>query len=336
MFLRENQEQFEKAHLSSRAALSATALRERPIEKCTVRTEFQRDRDRIIHTRAFRRLKGKTQVFISPKGDHYRTRLTHTLEVSQISRTISRALLLNEDLTEAIAMGHDLGHTPFGHTGEFVLDRLVESGFCHYLQSLRVVEVIEDLNLTKEVRDGIRGHSGGAELPNTLEGQIVRIADRIAYINHDIDDAIRSGILSETDLPREFIQVLGKTHGERINAMVSDMIRNSWEKDLIQMSPEMEKATLGIRTFLFENFYLGPFARAENAKAQHVVESLYQYYLKNPDKIPSNGVKYQQGEELHKVVDFVAGMTDRYAMEKYEDVFLPKPWTFVTQHAEME
>lgn len=336
MFLRQDQEKFEKEHLSPRAALSVNARRERPIEKCPVRTEFQRDRDRIIHTRAFRRLKDKTQVFISPKGDHYRTRLTHTMEVSQISRTIARALRLNEDLTEAIAIGHDLGHTPFGHAGEFALDRLLEKSFSHYLQSLRVVEVIENLNLTWEVRDGIRGHSGGSEPPKTLEGQIVRIADRIAYINHDIDDAIRSGILLESDLPQEFIRVLGKSHGERINAMVMDMIRSSWDQDTIQMSPVIEKAMMGLRTFLFENFYLGPLAKAENAKAQYIVESLYHHYLKHPDQIPSNGVKYREGEEVQMVVDFVSGMTDRYAMEKYEEIFLPRPWTFVTPRTEIE
>lgn len=331
MFTRELQEKFELEHLSKYAAKSANSKgRSKHIEPCPLRTEYQRDRDRIIHSKAFRRLKYKTQVFISPKGDHYRTRLTHTIEVSQISRTIARALRLNEDLTEAIVMGHDLGHTPFGHTGEAVIDQILrerghEEGFSHYKQSIRIADVIEELNLTYEVKDGIGGHSSGTKLPDTLEGQIVRIADRIAYINHDIDDAIRSGLLSKNDLPKEYLSVLGDTHGDRISTMVLDMVENSWDKPTIQMSPEIEKATMGLRKFLFENFYLCTDTMNQNKKAQFVVRSLFEYYEKNIGQIPPNDVNYKEND-IQKVVDYVASMTDRFAIAKYEELFMPAPW----------
>ncbi len=331
MFDRISQEKAELERLSKYAAKSINSKgRSKPLEPCPLRTEYQRDRDRIVHSKAFRRLKYKTQVFISPRGDHYRTRLTHTIEVSQISRTIARALRLNEDLTEAIAMGHDLGHTPFGHTGEAIISQLLrergrEDGFSHYTQSIRIADIIEDLNLTYEVKDGIGGHSSGSKLPDTLEGQIVRIADRIAYINHDIDDAIRSGILSKDDLPKEYLSVLGDTHGDRISTMVLDMAENSWDRPTIRMSPEIESATMGLRKFLFENFYLCTDTMNQNRKAQSVVKALFEYYEKHQDKIPPNGVEYKDND-IQKVVDYVASMTDRFAIAQYEELFLPSPW----------
>lgn len=322
--LRKQQENFEQDYLSPLAAKSSKSYgRLIPEESCVIRTEFQRDRDRIIHSKAFRRLKHKTQVFISPKGDHYRTRLTHTLEVSQIARTIARALKLNEDLTEAIAMGHDLGHTPFGHTGESILDKLLPSGFRHNEQSERIVKFIENLNLTKETIDGIRNHTGSC-IPLTLEGQIVRIADRIAYLNHDIDDSIRAGIMSLSDLPSNTIQVLGQKCSERISVMVYSTVNASLDKDKIQMDPEIQEMTDVLRSWMFANIYLGPKERIkEREKIERVITSLYEYYQSNPHLLSDYCAIH--GDPPERIVaDYIAGMTDRYATEKFKTLFLPQ------------
>jgi len=323
-------ERREAGYLSRYAVLSArTRGRAFPEEPCLVRTEFQRDRDRIIHSKAFRRLKHKTQVFIAPEGDHYRTRLTHTLEVAQIARTVARALRLNEDLTEAIALGHDLGHTPFGHAGEEVLNKVFPPGFRHNEQSLRIVEKLEGdkgLNLTWEVRDGILNHTGPGK-PATLEGRIVKIADRIAYINHDIDDAIRAGIIGVADLPRESIQILGDRHKTRINTMVLDLIEQSWDKPEIAMSETVRQATDELRNFLFQHVYIGSLAKKEEQKARRIIKILYQYYLENPASLPLEQQKKAEREGLARcVVDYVAGMTDRFAIKTFENYFLPLPW----------
>lgn len=303
-------------------------------EKCTIRTDFQRDRDRIIHSKSFRRLKHKTQVFLAPEGDHFRTRLTHTLEVSQIGRTLGRALRLNEDLIEAIALGHDLGHTPFGHTGERVLNRLHPKGFKHNEQSVRVVDFLEHknnkigLNLTYEVREGIRHHSGEV-FSNTLEGQIVKYADRIAYINHDIDDAIRAGVIKEEDLPKESIEILGRTHGDRINNMILDIIKNSMEKNKITMSTEIGKATNSLREYMFQHVYLNNEAKSEESKAQYIIEELYKYYLKNIKKLPMEHLSIYKSLQCDKediICDYIAGTTDRYIVNLFNNIFIPKPW----------
>ena len=311
-----------------------------PIPLDPFRTEFQRDRDRVIHCKAFRRLSHKTQVFLAPEGDHYRTRLTHTLEVSQIARSIARALALNEDLTEAIALAHDLGHTPFGHTGEDALDEALRAlhasdpasspgGYRHNVQSLRIVERLEyegrGLNLTWEVRDGIVGHTGD-ELPKTLEGRIVRIADRIAYVNHDVDDAVRAGVLAETDLPAAPLDVLGKTHGQRITTMVNDMIATSAASGDIGMSERVWQSMMELRTFLFENVYFSERAKAEEPKARAVVTALFAHYHSNPDDLPVSERPDSSQEVTQSVVDYVAGMTDRYAIREYERLFVPKKW----------
>ncbi|MCL2746665.1 MAG: deoxyguanosinetriphosphate triphosphohydrolase, partial [Coriobacteriia bacterium] len=328
--------------------------RERQRSLDDYRTEFQRDRERILHCKSFRRLSHKTQVFLAPEGDHYRTRMTHTLEVAQIARSIARTLALNEDLTEAIALGHDLGHTPFGHTGEAALDEvlseLAQSGrfpdaparFNHAVQSLRVVEELEyegvGLNLCQETRDGILGHSG-KHMPMTLEGQIVRTADRIAYINHDIDDALRAGVLSEEDVPTDYCVVLGNNAPERITTLVQDMIEASAGKDHIELSPAVGEAMLGLRNFLFENVYLSPRAKAEEPKAKNLVKALFKYYIDNIDEVPVE-YRYKQDktkrdtveksisevEHVQSCIDFVAGMTDRYALRLYEDLFVPSSW----------
>ena len=328
LLMRELLEEREEKMLSPWAALSkATQGRERAEEKCSLRTEYQRDRDRIIHSKAFRRLKHKTQVFISPEGDHYRTRLTHTLEVAQIARTIARALALNEDLAEAIALGHDLGHTPFGHAGEEALNEVFSQGFKHNEQSLRVVETIErgkGLNLTLEVRDGILNHTG-PNLPFTLEGQIVRIADRIAYINHDIDDALRAGIINITDLPQDCLEVLGEEHSMRINTMVRDMVENSWEKDLIRMSPTVQQATDRLRTYLFDHVYIGSLAKREEEKAKRLIRDLFYFFAEYPEKIPS-GMRRLEDDKERWACDYVAGMTDRYITFQYQKYFLPANW----------
>ncbi|HHW40766.1 MAG TPA: deoxyguanosinetriphosphate triphosphohydrolase [Syntrophomonadaceae bacterium] len=321
----------EREYLSRYATLSACSRgREREEAPCQVRTAFQRDRDRIIHSKAFRRLKHKTQVFIAPEGDHYRTRITHTLEVSQISRTIARALRLNEDLTEAIALGHDLGHTPFGHSGEQALNEVFPPGFRHNEQSLRVVEKLEGrggLNLTWEVRDGILHHTGPG-IPATLEGQIVKIADRIAYINHDIDDALRAGIIREEDLPKESLEVLGTSHKSRINTMVVDMIENSWEKDTISMGEAVQRATDLLRDYLFKNVYIGSVAKQEEQKARRIIKMLYRFYVEQPEFLPPEFQEKIEAEGIERcVVDYVAGMTDRFAIRTFEKYFLPFAWS---------
>ena len=327
---REIVEQREREQLSPYAKLSSETLgREKPIEPCPVRTEFVRDRDRIIHCKSFRRLKHKTQVFLSPVGDHYRTRLTHTLEVSQIARTIARGLLLNEDLTEAIAMGHDLGHTPFGHSGENVLNKLVPGGFEHNVQSLRIVEKLENgvgLNLTFEVRDGILNHKKSGH-PATLEGVCVSLADRVAYVNHDIDDAIRAGLLTNEMLPQSCIETIGATHGQRINALILDILAVSSGKPYVRMSDEMNAEFDKLRDFLFDHLYHNSTAKAEEGKAEGVVETLYKYYLEHIDLLPGDFTKYIEEDGPERIAaDYIACMTDRYAVREYERLFVPKDW----------
>ncbi len=328
MNIREEWERQEEERLSPYAALSAQSKgREREIAPCTVRTAFQRDRDRIIHCKSFRRLKYKTQVFLSPRGDHYRTRLTHTLEVAQVARTLARALRLNEDLAEAVALGHDLGHTPFGHIGEATLDRLMEGGFDHNVQSLRMVEKLENdgagLNLTWEVRDGIRHHSGEGE-PQTLEAWCVRRADRIAYINHDIDDAIRAGILQPSQLPRSCLLALGETHGERINTMILDIIQHSQGRPRVAMSPEVERASNDLRDFLFEKVYHDSWRKREEERCDAVLTALFQYYQEHPEQMPGEYVEigFTEGSQ-RAVCDFLACMTDRYAIDQFTEIFVP-------------
>ena len=330
MNLREKFEEREKQYLSPYATLSCESRgRAKPEEKCDMRTEFQRDRDRIIHSKAFRRLKHKTQVFLSPEGDHYRTRLTHTLEVAQIARTVARALDLNEDLTEAIALGHDLGHTPFGHAGERSLDKLCAEGFRHNEQSLRVVNVLErrgGLNLTHEVRDGILCHTGD-KMPQTPEGCIIRFADKIAYINHDIDDAVRGGVISESDIPKRFASVLGRNHSDRIDAMIKGIITASMGKPEITMEPEIQDAMMGLRKFMFENVYLNPYAKAEEEKSFGLIKALYEMFLDNPELITEGIRKISCSEDIKIIVrDHIAGMTDRYAISLYNKYFVPKSW----------
>ena len=328
-------ERLEEETLSSYATLSKnTRGREIPIEPCQIRTAFIRDRDRILHSKSFRRLKHKTQVFLSPQGDHYRTRLTHTLEVSQIARTISRALRLNEDLTEAISMGHDLGHTPFGHSGEDVLDELLPNGFEHNVQSLRVVEKLENdgegLNLTFEVRDGILHHKKNGT-PATLEGYVVSLADRIAYINHDIDDAIRAGVLKESDLPQECVRVLGNSHGKRINTMILDVVEQSAGKPRVCMSERMYAQFDALRDFMFDNVYKNPKAKSEEEKAKRVINELFEYYLAHIELLTGEYAKYLaiDGKE-RAVADYIAGMTDNYAVSEYMRIFVPKAWMDLT------
>lgn len=332
MFSRVEQLKWEKKRLSPYACLSSESKGRVNKEKdCDIRTIFQHDRDRIIHSKAFRRLKHKTQVFISPEGDHYRTRLTHTLEVSQIARTIARALNLNEDLVEAIALGHDLGHTPFGHAGEAALSEIAEEEFKHNVHSLRVVDLLEKrgngkrgLNLSIEVRDGIVNHTGDTK-PETLEGQIVRIADRVAYINHDIDDALRAGIISQNDLPKAAISILGETHSERIDVMVRDIINSSWQQNEIKRSESIKTATGDLRTFLFENVYIGSEGKSEEGKAKRLLKLLFEFFMDNINKLPA---EYLEFEKNHKkaVVDYIAGMTDRYAINLGRKFFIPTPW----------
>lgn len=329
--IRQQSEEFEKMILSPFAVLSCRSRgRTRHQEPCPVRTEFQRDRDRILHSKSFRRLKHKTQVFIAPEGDHYRTRMTHTLDVAQIARTISRALRLNEDLTEAIALGHDLGHTPFGHTGEMILDKITENGFKHNVHSLRVVEVLEEsgkgLNLTWEVRDGILNHTKSCS-PSTLEGQVVSLSDRIAYINHDIDDALRAKVIFPDDIPKGCVETLGKTHGERINCMIMDTISESLDKPVIAMSAETAKATERLRDFMFERVYLDSLAKTEEEKAMYVIKQLYEHFFEKSDSLPDEYLclKEQYGKE-QAICDYIAGMTDRYAVRMFHALFVPSPW----------
>ena len=322
---------YEKQTLSEYACLTSnTRGRERPVEPCQVRTEFQRDRDRIIHSQSFRRLMNKTQVFLAPMGDHYRTRMTHTLEVTQIARIIARALRLNEDLTEAAALGHDIGHTPFGHAGEYAMQKCFDPEFTHYKQSLRVVEKLENngqgLNLTWEVRDGIVNHTGKC-MASTLEGVIVKFADRIAYINHDIDDACRAGILSISDIPRELRDILGERHSQRINTMVTSIIRESTGKPVIGMEPEIREATDALREFLFERVYRNPVAKSEESKAQEMLMRLFEHYVQHPDAMPELYRRNTEIESVERCVcDFLSGMTDRYAIEVYSDLYIPKVW----------
>ena len=331
MTIRERLEQEEHLRLASYATFADKSRgRDRQEPERDDRTCYQRDADRILHSRAFRRLMHKTQVFLQPEGDHYRTRMTHTLEVSRIGRTIARALRLNEDLTEAIVMGHDLGHTPFGHAGELALTEVLGKPFYHNEQSLRVVEKLEKngegLNLTYEVRRGIVGHTG-PEIPETLEGQIVRYADRIAYINHDIDDAVRAGILKNQDIPREIAAVLGETHSERINTLVGDMIAASLDKPEVRMTEEIEQAMLSLREFMFERVYRNPVAKSEESKARLIIQELYRYYLANPDKLPADFQPQLDIEGLPRVVcDYVAGMTDKYAIYKFSELYIPSAW----------
>jgi len=296
-----------------------------------MRTDFQRDIDRIVHCKAFRRLKHKTQVFLEPEGDHYRTRMTHTLEVSRIARTIARGLRLNEDLTEAAALGHDLGHTPFGHAGERILNEIMPGGFEHNVQSLRVVERLENggagLNLTWEVRNAILCHTGD-DAADTLEGRIIRLADQIAYINHDIDDAIRGGIIFPMDIPLSASQVLGFTHGERIDALVTDIIRESEGRNAVRQSEECRKAMVELREFMFRAVYYNPVAKGEESKAQDMIRRLYDHYRRYPDKLPAEfqEIRLMEGEE-RAVCDYIAGMTDKYAVEQFGDIAIPKAWT---------
>ncbi|HEX3693345.1 MAG TPA: deoxyguanosinetriphosphate triphosphohydrolase [Solirubrobacteraceae bacterium] len=324
-------QRLEAAELSEHAERSYPPLRVRAEADCELRTPFQRDRDRIVHCKAFRRLTHKTQVFVSPLGDHYRTRLTHTLEVTSISRTVARALRLNEDLTEAIGLGHDLGHPPFGHIGEEALDACLrkrfEREFRHYEHSLRVVEVLErggeGLNLTEQVREGIARHSSRAPLPRTLEGRIVRVIDRVAYINHDIDDAIRAGLLDERDLPSEPIAVLGRTGSERIDALVHDMVECSERAGDIVQSAQAGTAMAQLREFMFERVYLGPAVRAERERILKVVRTLFEHYADRPESIPDDGGV--PGAALgERVTDYLAGMTDRYCIRAYTDLEVPR------------
>lgn len=335
MLLREDLEKREFAVLSPLAAKSALSKgRAQEEEKCALRTEFQRDRDRIIHSKSFRRLMHKTQVFLAPEGDHFRTRLTHTIEVSQIARTIARSLNLNEDLTEAIALGHDLGHTPFGHNGEDVLNSIHPGGFAHNVQSLRVVDVLESsasrtgMNLTAEVRDGILHHTGGSQ-PFTLEGQIVKLSDRIAYINHDIDDALRSSVISMEDIPASSLELFGSSHRERINNMVTDVIRNSDGRDEIRQSAAYKEELDRLRSFMFSHVYKsGRVKREEDlAKVEVVISSLYEYFLKHPRRLPRELQEIARRDGINEAVkDYVAGMTDRFALNIYTELFVPKSW----------
>lgn len=321
----------EEEYLSPYAFLTKnTRGREKEIEPCQNRTEFQRDRDRILHCKSFRRLMHKTQVFFSPTDEHYRTRMTHTLEVTQVARIIARALRLNEDLCEAAALGHDLGHTPFGHAGESAMQRCFSPDFTHYKQSLRVVDFLENdgegMNLTFEVRDGILNHTGDC-MAATLEGVIVKFADRIAYINHDIDDACRAGILTPDDIPADLVKILGSTHSERINTMVTSVIEASRDTNAINMTPEIYEATMALRNFLKKNVYVDSLAKAEEDKAKDLLVCLYQYYSENPEKMPALYQRNISRDGIGRCVcDYVAGMTDRYAIAQYEDIFIPKVW----------
>lgn len=342
MNIREQSEEIERRILSPYAALSAeTRGRMVPEEPCSIRTDYQRDRDRIIHSKSFRRMKHKTQVFLSPTDDHYRTRLTHVIEVSQIARTISKALRLNEDLTEAIALGHDLGHTPFGHAGEAALNEIYPGGFKHVIHSLRVVDVLEKggkgLNLTYEVRDGIAKHSKGMGAvdnpkyrPETLEGQVVRISDLVAYANHDLDDAIRAGIITIDDVPKECVDALGRTNSERINRMVTDIITETlkFEGEKVASSAEVEQAMVELRGYLFNTVYMNEKIKNNFLKANKVIRELYQYFCENESELRKHYNKgVREGETIERTVcDFIAGMTDSYAISMYESIFLPRRW----------
>lgn len=337
---REKAERMEELYLSPYACKSSqTKGRLEDEIECDVRTAFQRDRDRVIHSKAFRRLKHKTQVYIAPKKDHYRTRLTHTLEVAQIARTMAKALRLNDSLVEAIALAHDLGHTPFGHIGEKVLNSLHSKGFRHYEQSIRVVEFLEPhghlwgMNLTHEVKDGIRNHTGNLK-GETAEAALIKYADRIAYINHDIDDSIRAGILEESDLPKEYTEVLGHSHGERINTLVLDVIRNSEDKAEPTMSQRINQAMMGLRSFLFQEVYDNKNVRTDQPKAEFVLYNLYEYYRKDLKRLPEAHLALyspknpyaKDASDEDKICDYIAGMTDGYVVNLFKELFLPKEW----------
>ncbi|RRR76141.1 MAG: deoxyguanosinetriphosphate triphosphohydrolase [Candidatus Viridilinea halotolerans] len=347
---REYQEALEARILSPLAAQSATAVRERTEPPCPLRTAYQRDRDRILHSKPFRRLKHKTQVFIAPLGDHYRTRLTHTLEVTQVARTVARALHLNEDLTEAIGLGHDLGHAPFGHAGETALTRIFVEHFRHNEQSRRIIEVLErngqGLNLTYAVREGIYLHSKARRdimttawgTASTLEGQLIKICDSVAYINHDIDDALRAGVLHQADLPVAVLDILGHTHGERLHTMVGDLVDCNWwatgegdppDPPLISMSPSILAATNELRDFMYREVYLAPQSKADDSKVRFVIETLFAHFVQHPDQLPADllAINRVRGEAIERaVVDYIAGMTDRYALEIFKRIFMPRTW----------
>lgn len=333
MTIREQLEIRESEYLSPYASLSMNSMgRDVEEEQCDIRPVYQRDRDRILHSKSFRRLKDKTQVFLTPEGDHYRTRLTHTLEVSQNARTIAKALRLNEDLVEAIALGHDLGHTPFGHAGERALNRVCPEGFEHNIQSVRVVEVLEKggegLNLTKEVRDGILNHQTNS-MPHTLEGKIVRFSDKIAYIHHDMDDAMRARVLCEEDIPKELRNTLGDTTTKRFDKFIHDIITNSEGKDDICMSDEIAQAMSDMRRFMFENVYTNPIVKGEETKAERLTENLYFYYLEHSDMLPSEYINLMKlrGDSLERVVcDYVSSMSDRFAVTRFHEIFMPNSW----------
>ncbi|MCQ2433620.1 MAG: deoxyguanosinetriphosphate triphosphohydrolase [Oscillospiraceae bacterium] len=327
MTIREELEQIERSYLCEYACPSTAAVRRRAEEPCPYRTEFQRDRDRILHSSAFRRLKRKTQVFLSPIGDHYRTRLTHTLEVAQIARTMARALRLNEDLTEAIALGHDLGHSPFGHAGEAALNSICPFGYKHYIQSVRVVHYIEKdgrgLNLSMQVKNGIACHTN--RISQTEEGNLVRLADRIAYINHDIDDAIRGGILRSSDLPRDCVEILGDTKSKRITTMIASVIENGPQS--VGMKPGIQQAHDNLHTFLCENVYKNSAAKLDEPKAKDLILRLYDYYIRNIDKLPRDYKHIAERMNNHRAVcDYIAGMSDDYAIWMYEKIFVPRSW----------
>lgn len=331
MTIRQRTENIEKQILSPRAALSSQSRgRERPEESDAIRTCYQRDRDRVLHSKAFRRLKQKTQVFLSPEGDHYRTRLTHTLEVSQIARTIARALQLNEDLTEAIALGHDLGHTPFGHAGERALNALSPGGFAHYRQSLRVVDKLErggkGLNLTWEVRNGIVTHTKG-DWAATLEGCCVRRADHIAFLNHDIEDAITAGVLREEQLPPDAVRVLGHTKSQRITTMITDLVQNSLESEIPVFSEEVNEAYELLRDFMYSTVYVDPVAKREESKVEKLIGDLYEKILAEPELLPNLYLQVAYTEGLDRAaVDYISGMSDEFATRLYEQLFVPQKW----------
>ena len=334
MLVREELEKNEWKTLSPLASHADRSRgRARPEEECDIRTCYMRDRDRIVHCKAFRRLKDKTQVFLSPKGDHYRTRMLHTLEVSQTARTVAKCLRLNEDLVEAIALGHDLGHTPYGHAGERALNSVCPLGFVHSEQSVRVAEVLEKngrgLNLTWEVLDGMRNH-GLSRHPATLEGQVVRLCDKISYIHHDMDDAERAGILKEEDIPGDLRELLGHSTRERLNTFIHDIVRNSRDLGEIAMTAEIDRAMRDLRRFMFENLYSNPSAKSEESKAISMIQQLYTYYMSHPDKLPEEYLRIAEArnEPVERAVcDYISGMTDQYSKAKFEDLFIPKSWS---------
>lgn len=332
MTIREKQEQLEHDNLSPYASFSDCSKgRDREEAQCDLRTVYQRDRDRIIHCKAFRRLKHKTQVFLSPGDDHYRTRLTHTLEVAQIARTIARSLGLNEDLTEAIALGHDLGHTPFGHAGERALSRCTGKPFLHNEQSVRVVEKLENkgkgLNLTWEVRDGMLNHKTSCT-PATLEGKVVRLSDKIAYVNHDMDDAIRGGLMKESDIPVSIVRVLGANTRDRLDCLIHDVIDTSYGTDAVMMSEEVAEALAALRRYMFEYLYTNPIAKSEEVKAEKLLEILFHYYMEDQSRLNNESIEMlYMGESLETVVcDYIAGMTDNYAIETFKEIYVPRAW----------